>query len=701
MTSILHLDFLGQGNDCSYEFALGGHSFTVRNVPLAQDLRRLTKLAHHHTEDCVALSGLSLQFILPERIYWHRALRRTLGELADSRSFSDGNLVRLTLERVLAAEAIVGVAVNFRDRRTVIFSGLMHYGLTELLATYTHRLIIGDMLWGFRLGVPLTSLQAFRNAAPALARTVVRTPLSWFGPSARRFSRRLPRFRWYFWWAEVIVGGMEYLQRYAPSDLTDKIVFTNLTDDSDLKWLEQRGVSTVVGLRARVGDRRLPHSVLGVALRELVQPSTDDRAETADAFLNFLLREKLAPEVVRLRPDRDVEPALIEPPKSLYFARSPQESATGVQPRSADEGVFAFIIHPLVYEQLLRHPILRKLDRFLPGRWVESLASLMSPLLVGTVRNVLSRSGARAHGYIFAVPLTSRGMLRHPPEVSYRKLLRAAHRARELGAGIMGLGAFASVVGDAGVTLARRAPLAVTTGNSFTVAVTLRSIERAAGLMGISLSSATACVIGATGSIGSILSLLLGEKVKRMILVSPRPERLAAVARKLSERCPSLEVSVARHGAKALSEADLVVTTTSAVEPVVDVAALKPGAVVCDVARPPDVSAEAAAKRPDVLFIESGEVQLWPGAEVNYDLGLPPDIIYGCLAETILLALERRYEHFTLGREISEAKVRAVDELGEKHGLHLAALRSFGSKVTQRDVSKIKEHAGQARAENG
>jgi len=606
--------------------------------------------------------------------------------------------VRFTLERVLAEQAIAGVAVNFRDRRTLVFSGLIHYGLTELLATYTRRLIIGDMLWGFRLGVPLTSLQAFRSGAPALVRTVVQTPLSWFGPAGRRFARRLPRFRWYFWWAEVIAGGMEYFRRYAPAQLTDKIVFTNVADDADLAWLEERGVSTVIGLRPRIDGHRLPHSVLGVALRQLVEPKTDDPAELADEFLNLVLREKLEPEVVHLRADRDVEPALIEPAKELYFARSAPEPGISQVSSAADEGTFAFVIHPLVYELLLRHPLLRMLDRMLPRSWVEALASLMPPLLVGTVRNVVSATGARARGYIFAVPLTSRGMLRRHPEATYAKLVAAARRGHRLGAGVMGLGAFCSVVGDAGVTVSRRAPLAVTTGNSFTVAVTLRSIEQAVALMGMDLAAATACVIGATGSIGSILSLLLGEKVKRMILVSPRPERLAAVSRKLSERHPHLEISVSRRAGKAVAEADILVTTTSAVEPVVDVSALKPGAVVCDVARPPDVSAEDARKRPDVLFIESGEVQLLPGAEVDYDLGLPPDVIYGCLAETILLALERRYEHFTLGREISEEKVRTIDRLGEKHGMRLAAIRSFGNVVTEEEVKTIRLRAEQARS---
>ena len=55
----------------------------------------------------------------------------------------------------------------------------------------------------------------------------------------------------------------------------------------------------------------------------------------------------------------------------------------------------------------------------------------------------------------------------HSPEFTYKRLLDAADMARRLGAQIMGLGAFTKVVGDAGVTVAKRAQLPITTGNSY------------------------------------------------------------------------------------------------------------------------------------------------------------------------------------------------------------------------------------------
>ena len=51
--------------------------------------------------------------------------------------------------------------------------------------------------------------------------------------------------------------------------------------------------------------------------------------------------------------------------------------------------------------------------------------------------------------------------------------------------------------------------------------------------------------------------------------------------------------------------------------------AVKPGAVITDVARPLDLSAEDVARRPDVLVVESGEIKL-PGEDVRMkNIGLP------------------------------------------------------------------------------
>jgi predicted amino acid dehydrogenase len=73
-----------------------------------------------------------------------------------------------------------------------------------------------------------------------------------------------------------------------------------------------------------------------------------------------------------------------------------------------------------------------------------------------------------------------------------------------------------------------------------------------------------------------------------------------------------------------LPDMDVIVTATSgAGKKILDITKVKPGCVITDVARPLDLSPEDVAKRPDVLVIESGEIEL-PGNPEMKSIGLPP-----------------------------------------------------------------------------
>jgi len=142
---------------------------------------------------------------------------------------------------------------------------------------------------------------------------------------------------------------------------------------------------------------------------------------------------------------------------------------------------------------------------------------------------------------------------------------------------------------------------------------------------------------------------------------------------------------------------DLIVTATSAAgNRVLDIMKVKPGCVITDVARPLDMSAEDVAKRPDVLVIESGEVDL-PGDVHMRDIGLPPGVAYACLAETVVLALEGRYETFTVGRSIEWPKVKEIYQLGLKHGMKLATISGVKGVYTDADFARVREAALAAR----
>ena len=158
-------------------------------------------------------------------------------------------------------------------------------------------------------------------------------------------------------------------------------------------------------------------------------------------------------------------------------------------------------------------------------------------------------------------------------------------------------------------------------------------------------------------------------------------------------------VHVAATPGEHLRDMDVIVTATSgAGKRVLDIMDVKPGCVITDVARPLDLSAEDVAKRPDVLVVESGEIEL-PGEVRMRDIGLPPGVAYACLAETVALALEGRFETFTVGRAIEWEKVKEIYQLGLKHGMRLAAVSGVNGVYTDEDFARVRELALAARGE--
>jgi hypothetical protein len=111
------------------------------------------------------------------------------------------------------------------------------------------------------------------------------------------------------------------------------------------------------------------------------------------------------------------------------------------------------------------------------------------------------------------------------------------------------------------------------------------------------------------------------------------------------------------------------------------------------VARPRDVSKEVAEKRNDVLIIEGGVVEVPGDVDFHFNFGFPPKTSYACMAETMMLALEGRYENFTLGRELTVKQVEEISAIAKKHGFKLAGFRSFEKAVTQSEIEAVKKNA--------
>ncbi|MCB9421665.1 MAG: shikimate dehydrogenase [Ardenticatenaceae bacterium] len=348
---------------------------------------------------------------------------------------------------------------------------------------------------------------------------------------------------------------------------------------------------------------------------------------------------------------------------------------------------FAFIIHPIDPQRDVsrKYPLLGKLPVWL----IDFLSLFFPPVYISEITGIQSQSNGRtAQGWFIACPLTPTRMMSLPPQVVYRKVIQTGRYAEKLGAKILGLGAFTSVVGDGGITIAQNLDIPVTTGDSYTIAIAVKAIHKAAQVMNIPLNQATIAVIGATGAIGSVSAEMLAPDARKMLLIGRRHDKLNQVADKVrSAGCRHVTIS---DNIQTIQEAHLIITVTSALDTIIEPQHLRQGAVVCDVARPRDISRQVADKRPDVLVIEGGMVKVPGPVNFGFDFGFPPQMAYACMAETIALTLEQKYESFTLGKDIKLSQVLTIDKIADKHGFKLSGFRSFERAITDKEINRIK-----------
>lgn len=362
---------------------------------------------------------------------------------------------------------------------------------------------------------------------------------------------------------------------------------------------------------------------------------------------------------------------------------------------------FCFVVHPLSLQDIVRYepgakgkgePLMRKILEWMPSYAAVHVTGVRTP------------DGRETEGWFVASPLLPEQILEFPRDEVYDRIVKAIQIGVELGATVAGLGAFTGVVGDAGVTIAQRASIPVTTGNSLTIAAGIASLFRGAREMEIVEDEATAVVIGATGSIGSACARMLAPRVKRLILVARNQTRLRNYHEQLAPEL-ACETSFTTDVAAAVREAQLILTATSSTVEVVQPEDVQPGAVICELSLPHDVSRRIAQERPDVLVTEGGNM-LVPGEPCfervrepgsDFDLNLPPRTALACMSETMVLALENRLEPYTLGRGIDVAKVLEIEAMATRCGFTLADMRAFDTAITPEKIAATRTAAAQRR----
>ncbi len=588
---------------------------------------------------------------------------------------TDGHELRDVLQEWAIRHVQTEMPGFFANARTVVLGGLNHDRTTRILREFTDNIEHADPL--LRIGIPtLLDQQPVLGLAAEVGlwpvRRLPRPVKAQINAPGQALSHALARKAARD--ADIVVATYEELIGFGLEDLAGKTLVTSAISEDRLAELAGRGVDMVLDATPQPFDVTVNPAVLQAMM---IAVAAHGGPLTNDDLLDMIVEAGL-------------EPRVLHPGGPRRKSR------------------FAFVIHPLSQKFFDEVEPLGLITRHSPSPVVDAVEkalAYMPPFVYTHVTGIESPTGAEAEGWLITVGGTPKEMMAHNPEFTYARLLQAAEMAKKLGAQVMGLGAFTKVVGDAGVTVAKKAPLPITTGNSYSASGALWAAHDAIEQLGIAevddqgRIKGKAMVVGATGAIGSVCARLLALASDELWLVSPESAKLLALKHEIEQQDPRAEIHVAATPEGHLEHMDVIVTATSgAGKRVLDIMAVKPGCVITDVARPLDLSAEDVAKRPDVLVVESGEIEL-PGSVQMRDIGLPPGVVYACMAETVVLALEGRYETFTIGRNIEWEKVKEIYRLGLRHGMKLATISGVNGVFTPDDIARVRELALERRAE--
>ncbi len=678
MKHIIQISLGPSLDDNQFETRFLDQQFTVQRFGTDGDAEQASDLMLHWNKkaDAIALGSIHLANGSGPKTMQSNALAKLLklGKKLKTPVTSGRTLRKVGQEWSLRHIQFKFGNNYFNNAKVLFFSGVASLSIARVMAEYTDNLKFADPL--LECGIPkfINTLKEMDLYAKHLCGALNWIPGREFVASSEPV-RSLTDYlmRQAIQDAHILVvphsDMFKFLDQYTIEDMNRKTVITSTAYDDRIDYLKDKGVGVIIDTTPKILE-----NVVGVSVLEALLMVALDIGQDKD-------RDD---ELLETISDMRMEPRIIFP------SGKPQRINR-----------FAYVIHPPTQEDLKKLKPIEVLSDLAPGLMdtVEKAMAYSPPFVYSKVNGIQSPTGVEAEGWLIALGETPEQMQAHGPEFTTKRILEAAKIAKKLGAQIVGVDMLPKALKDASLEVAKHAVLPITTGNSYFASATLWAAAEAVRRMGLvklkggKILHAKAMVIGATGAVGVICSHLLATAFKEVHLVGRNIAKLLALQESIQKEAPKVKLHVSTRADTHLDDMDIIVATSSGARHVLDIMRVKPGCVITDTNMPMILSKQQCAKRPDVLVIRGGEILL-PGDNVEIgEINLPPGVAYAGLAETIILALEGRFEVFTVGTSPQWDKVREIYRLGLKHGMKLAAISGVNGLYSDEDIARVKAYA--------
>ena len=337
---------------------------------------------------------------------------------------------------------------------------------------------------------------------------------------------------------------------------------------------------------------------------------------------------------------------------------------------------FSFVLHLLLPQEIEEKGFSPEIIPYgvAVDKEVETMLEQAQIVEYGSTMQIISQTGESCSGNNWIIPLTPQMILRNQ-NLALEMAIDACQMAQEQGAEIIGLALMLGKIGHRGQEIRKRVNIPMTNGDCYLVSNSIQVLMKLLDLFEWDPKRERVAVYGFPSTISTILSECLVSLGIDVTLIAKRTRHVQKLIDEISDKYhASLELASSIQEAQQNSR---IIFAAGAEEQIITVDELAKPAVIIDVSVPRNGNALRGCNR--ALVIDAGMVSL-PGSTLNIS-GFYPNQVLPCLSELIILSLEERKEDYSLGRNLTLAKVEEIGILAQKYGFVVDNLYSFGKPI--------------------
>ena len=214
--------------------------------------------------DAFGVGGVDLYLRLDDREYPLRAALKLVSGVTQT-PLVDGRGLKHTLERRVFHLLQPLTGKSRRYKQGFIPVAIDRLGLATAVSEVADQIILGDLMVGLGIPIPIKGLRAFKRVARVMLPFVSYFPLSilFYGSGG---AEQKPKYMKFFESSDLLAGDYMFMRKYMPLDLSGKTVITNTTTEENIENLRERGIVRVITTTPRYDGRSFGTNMLEAAL---------------------------------------------------------------------------------------------------------------------------------------------------------------------------------------------------------------------------------------------------------------------------------------------------------------------------------------------------------------------------------------------------------------------------------------------------